>query len=73
MQNVNIVNIEGEISVDKSWTLEEAKKDYKERCKSCKHCKFAHKFQYVSCEVRDIVKKIHFPKLKARFCKYYTR
>lgn len=73
MQNVNIVNIEGEMSVDKSWTLEEAKKDYKERCKSCKHCKFAHKFQYVSCEVRDIVKKIHFPKLKARFCKYYTR
>lgn len=61
------------MSVDKSWTLEEAKKDYKERCKSCKHCKFAHKFQYVSCEVRDIVKKIHFPKLKARFCKYYTR
>ena len=73
MQNVNIVNIEGEISVDKEWTLEEAKKDYKERCKSCKHCKFAHKFQYVSCEVRDIVKKIHYPKLKARFCKYYTR
>ena len=73
MQNVNIVNIEGEISVDKEWTLEEAKKDYKERCKSCKHCKFAHKFQYVSCEVRKKKKKIHFPKLKARFCKYYTR
>lgn len=61
------------MSVDKLWTLEEAKKDYKKRCKSCKHCKFANKFSYVSCEVRDVVKKIHFPKLKARFCKYYTR
>ena len=59
--------------MDKLWTLEEAKKDYKENNKSCKHCEFANKISYVSCEVKDVLKKIHFPKLKARFCKYYTR
>ena len=48
--------------MSKKWTFEEAKKDYKKRYKNCKHCKFAHKFPYVSCEVKDVLKKIHFPK-----------
>ena len=55
----------------KEWTLEEAKEDYKKRHKSCKHCKFANKCLYVSCEVKDILKKIYFPRLKAKFCRYY--
>lgn len=58
--------------MSKEWTFEEAKKDYKKRYKSCKHCKFAHKSPYVSCEVRDVLKKIRFPKTKAKYCKYYT-
>ena len=58
----------------KEWTLEEAKEDYKKRRKkhrSCKNCKFAHTYEYISCEVRDVLKKIHFPRLKAKFCRYY--
>lgn len=58
----------------KEWTLEEAKRDYKKcrkKHRSCKNCDFAHTYEYISCEVIDVLKKIYFPKLKARFCKYY--
>lgn len=60
------------MSMSKKWTFEEARRDYKENNKNCNNCDFVHKLPYVSCEVKDVVKKIHFPKLKAKYCKYYT-
>lgn len=60
------------MSVDKEWTFEEAMKDYATNFKSCNNCKFGHQKYYLSCRIKGFYKKIYFPRLKAKHCKYYN-
>ena len=54
----------------KEWTLEEAKrrliKKRRKKHRSCKNCKFAHTYEYISCEVINVLKKIYFPRFKSK-------
>ena len=44
--------------MSKKWTVEEARRDYKENNKNCNNCDFVHRYLYPTCMIKGGILKI---------------